>query len=89
MRKIQWNTSYLQRGGVDDWLALRGHDNFCSKERLNICNPKFEGDAAPFSLVVTRLAALTDGQVVLLQLQTRRGVDSSRRLRKDKFGMIS
>jgi len=54
----------------------------------------WRNDGAFYPHLATRLAAVTDGYVGLIllwQLQARRvyGVDNSRWLRKDKFGMVS
>jgi len=65
MQKLRQNIGYLLLGGINNWLYVI---MTIFAQRLSICSPKFEGDMMSFSPLLTRLATVTDGHVVLILL---------------------
>jgi len=68
-QKLRQNTSYLQLGGINNWLYTV---MTIFAQRFNICNQKLGTDRAFRHQLAPRMAALTNDFDSFLQLQTRR-----------------
>jgi len=86
--KLRQNTSYLQLGGINNlFYAVMTVFAQSNGAVFAIQNLRRVWRFSPH--LVTPLATLTDGHVVLIFYCNCKAVDSSRRPRKDKFGMVS
>jgi len=68
-QKLRKNTSYLQLGGINNWLYTV---MTIFAQRFNICSQKLGTDRAFRPQLTPRMAAVTNDFDSFLQLQTRR-----------------